>query len=278
MTTDPRVDMISFTGSTASAARRWRPASATLKKVSMELGGKNPAAHLSRRRYRRGARCRRLRRLFQRRRMLQRRLAPAPASQRSPRSFVAALAERAREVPRSAIRSIPRHQVGAIISADHLGKIEGHVAPPSKAGANVRAGGERLASNGLFMAPTIVDERTTCNGDRQRGSVRPGRGRSHLRLRSTKRSRSPTAPTTASPPASGAATSTRRSASAAESAPARCGPTRSWTARRNCRSAATSQSGVGRELGRNAVADYTEEKTFHVHNGPRTSWWLPRGA
>jgi len=38
------------------------------------------------------------------------------------------------------------------------------------------------------------------------------------------------------------------------------------------------QSGVGRELGRNAVKDYTEEKTFHVHTGPRTSWWLPRGA
>ena len=25
-----------------------------------------------------------------------------------------------------------------------------------------------------------------------------------------------------------------------------------------------------------AVKDYTEEKTFHVHRGPRTSWWLPR--
>jgi betaine-aldehyde dehydrogenase len=36
------------------------------------------------------------------------------------------------------------------------------------------------------------------------------------------------------------------------------------------------QSGVGRELGRNAVKDYTEEKTFHVHTGPRTSWWLAR--
>ena len=38
------------------------------------------------------------------------------------------------------------------------------------------------------------------------------------------------------------------------------------------------QSGVGRELGRNAVKDYTEEKTFHVHNGPRRGWWLPRGG
>ncbi len=38
------------------------------------------------------------------------------------------------------------------------------------------------------------------------------------------------------------------------------------------------QSGPGREPGRNAVADYTEEKTFHVHTGPRTSWWLPQGT
>ena len=37
------------------------------------------------------------------------------------------------------------------------------------------------------------------------------------------------------------------------------------------------QSGLGRELGRNAVKDYTEEKTFHLHSGPRTSRWLPRG-
>jgi acyl-CoA reductase-like NAD-dependent aldehyde dehydrogenase len=34
------------------------------------------------------------------------------------------------------------------------------------------------------------------------------------------------------------------------------------------------QSGLGRELGRNAAADYTEEKTFHVHNGPCANWPL----
>jgi betaine-aldehyde dehydrogenase len=39
-----------------------------------------------------------------------------------------------------------------------------------------------------------------------------------------------------------------------------------------------SQSGVGRELGRNAVKDDAEEKTFHVHTGLRTSWPLPRGG
>ena len=31
-----------------------------------------------------------------------------------------------------------------------------------------------------------------------------------------------------------------------------------------------------RELGRNAVKDYTEQKTLHVHLGPRTYWRLPR--
>jgi len=37
----------------------------------------------------------------------------------------------------------------------------------------------------------------------------------------------------------------------------------------------TKQSGLGRELGRNAVADYTEEKTLHFHTGPQTARWLP---
>ena len=38
------------------------------------------------------------------------------------------------------------------------------------------------------------------------------------------------------------------------------------------------QSGVGRELGRNAGKDYTEEKTFHVRRCRRTSWLLTRAA
>ncbi|WP_368855941.1 aldehyde dehydrogenase family protein [Escherichia coli] len=33
------------------------------------------------------------------------------------------------------------------------------------------------------------------------------------------------------------------------------------------------QSGLGRELGRRAVEDYTEEKTIQFHRGPRTGWW-----
>jgi acyl-CoA reductase-like NAD-dependent aldehyde dehydrogenase len=36
------------------------------------------------------------------------------------------------------------------------------------------------------------------------------------------------------------------------------------------------QSGVGRELGRHAVEDYTESKTLNMHIGPRTAWWMAR--
>jgi acyl-CoA reductase-like NAD-dependent aldehyde dehydrogenase len=33
------------------------------------------------------------------------------------------------------------------------------------------------------------------------------------------------------------------------------------------------QSGLGRELGKGAVEDYTETKTIQIHRGPRTGWW-----
>ena len=36
------------------------------------------------------------------------------------------------------------------------------------------------------------------------------------------------------------------------------------------------QSGLGRELGRHAVEDYTETKTLNMHIGARTNWWMPK--
>ena len=43
LTTDPRVDMVSFTGSTARGGRSWPRPRPTLKKVFLELGGKSAA-------------------------------------------------------------------------------------------------------------------------------------------------------------------------------------------------------------------------------------------
>ncbi len=36
------------------------------------------------------------------------------------------------------------------------------------------------------------------------------------------------------------------------------------------------QSGLGRELGRHAVEDYTETKTLNMHIGARTAMWMPQ--
>jgi betaine-aldehyde dehydrogenase len=36
------------------------------------------------------------------------------------------------------------------------------------------------------------------------------------------------------------------------------------------------ESGLGRELGRFAIDEFTELKTIQLHLGPRTNWWLPR--
>ena len=113
------------------------------------------ADRLRRRRPRCGARRLPVRRLFQRRRMLQRRF--AHLLQRAiAEDFVAELAERTRQVPVGDPLD-PETKVGAIISADHMGKIERHVAAAQAAGARLRSGGERIASDGLFMAATIVD-------------------------------------------------------------------------------------------------------------------------
>jgi betaine-aldehyde dehydrogenase len=156
MTTDPRVDMISFTGSTAVGRAAMAAASATLKKISMELGGKNPqivfadadleaaidacvfGAYSNA-----GECCNAGSRILLHRDIVE--------------EFVASLVEKSSAV-RVGDPLDPETNVGAIISADHLVKIERYVAAARDAGATVRTGGERLASDGFFMAPTVVDQ------------------------------------------------------------------------------------------------------------------------
>jgi acyl-CoA reductase-like NAD-dependent aldehyde dehydrogenase len=273
MTTDPRVDMISFTGSTAVGRAAMAAASATLKKLSMELGGKNPQivfadadweaaldACVFGAYFNAGECCNAGSRL-----LLQRSIAG---------DFVAALAERAAEVevgdPLDA-----QTKVGAIISAEHLAKVEGHVAAAIRAGASLRAGGERLASNGLFMAATVVDgvaPTMAIARDEVFGPV--------------------VVALTFDTPEEAVALANDASYGLSASVWSRDVDTLMGVARQlragtvwantfmdgapELPFGGYKQSGLGRELGRRAVEDYTEEKTFHVHNGPRTSWWLPR--
>jgi acyl-CoA reductase-like NAD-dependent aldehyde dehydrogenase len=275
MTTDPDVDMISFTGSTGVGRAAVAAGAATLKKVSMELGGKNPQlifpdadmdaaldAATFGAYFNAGECCNAGSRLL---------LHSSIAD-----DFLAGLAERAKTV-RVGDPLDPETRVGAIISADHLGKIEGHIRAAEQGGAKVRAGGSRLESNGLFMAPTIVDKVTTAM-DIARAEV--------------------FAPVVVAltfdtlEQAINLANATDYGLSASvwsrdvDTAIGVGRGVRAGTIWVNTFMDGTPelpfggyrQSGIGRELGRNAVKDYTEEKTFHVHTGPRTSWWLPRGA
>ena len=154
MTSDPEVDMISFTGSTAVGRAAMAAGAATLKKVSMELGGKNPQvifpdadmdaaldAATFGAYFNAGECCNAGSRL----------LLHADIAE----EFLAGLAERSKLV-KVGDPLDPETRVGAIISADHLGKIESHVKAAREGGASVRTGGARLDSSGLFMAPTIV--------------------------------------------------------------------------------------------------------------------------
>jgi betaine-aldehyde dehydrogenase len=245
-------------------------AAVSLKKVSMELGGKNPQivfpdadmeaaldAAVFGAYFNAGECCNAGSRL-----LLHRDIAG---------KFVAGLIELSRKV-KVGDPLDEDTKVGAIISADHLAKIEGHVAAAVHAGANLRLGGERLASDGLFMAPTVVDNvgpAMNIARDEVFGPV----------VTVLSFDTADEAVALANQPAYGLSASVwSRDIDIVTSVGRKL---RAGTVWANTFMDGTpelpfggyKQSGLGRELGRHAVADYTEEKTFHLHSGPRTSWW-----
>ncbi|MEM7721712.1 MAG: aldehyde dehydrogenase family protein [Pseudomonadota bacterium] len=159
MSTDPRVDMVSFTGSTAVGKRITAAASGTLKKVSLELGGKNPQV-----------------------------IFPDADLDQAADAIAFGVYFNAGECCNSGSRVIvhedvadaltdkvvalsrkvafgdpldPATQVGAIISEDHLGKIDGYVQAAKADGASVPIGGEVLQVDGMagrFYQPTVVTQ------------------------------------------------------------------------------------------------------------------------
>ncbi len=157
LSTHPDVDMVSFTGSTAVGKRIVAAASGTLKKVSLELGGKNPQvvfpdADLDQAadaitfgvHFNAGECCNSGSRVI-----VHEDVAGALTDK------VVALS---RKVPFGDPLD-PRTQVGAIISPEHMEKIDGYVRQAESAGAAVALGGGALAPEGLsgqFYQPTVV--------------------------------------------------------------------------------------------------------------------------
>jgi len=188
--------------------------------------------------------------------------------------FLAAACDRAATVPVGDPLD-PVVKVGAVITPAHLAQIGHHVEAARSAGAAVMLGGARVATPvGHFMAPTIVSRVEPAMAIAREEIFGPVLSVMTFR-------------TAAEVVAIANDTVYGLSASVwsrnidtcfAVSRGVRAGTV--WVntfmdGAAELPFGGFKQSGVGRELGRNAVADYTEEKTLYFHTGPRTNWWLP---
>ena len=156
LTAHPHVRKLSFTGSTAVGKRLLAQSAATLKHVSLELGGNAPfivfddadldaaveAALASK--YRNGGQtCVCANRLF----------VQAGAYD----AFAERLAGAAARL-KVAEGFTPGAEIGPLISAAARDKVEAHVADALARGATLLTGGHRHALGGLFYAPTVLKD------------------------------------------------------------------------------------------------------------------------
>lgn len=272
MVSHPLVEMVSFTGSTRVGKMTMAAASDTLKKVSMELGGKNgqivfPDADLAAAAdaavfggfFNAGECCNAGSRLI---------VHEAIADE-----FVAAVRALTAKV-RVGDPLDDATKVGAMISPEHAGKVCAYVDAAIDGGGRIRGGGARLASNaGHYLAPTLIEGITddmAIAREEVFGPVLPV-----LTFESIEK-------------ALHIANNTPYGLSAGvwSASIDTC-----MTVARGVRSGTVwvntfmegypelpfggyKQSGLGRELGKRAVEDYTEEKTIQFHRGPRTGWWV----
>jgi len=274
MTIHPDVDMVSFTGSTGVGRLTMANAAKTLKKVSLELGGKNPQivfpdadldafvdAAVFGAYFNAGECCNAGSRLI---------LHKSIAS-----DVIARIAALSTKV-KVGDPLDPATQVGAIITPQHLEKIASYVSAATTAGATIAHGGDALNFGmGQFMGPTILADVTPDMAVAREEVFGP--------VLSVL-----TFETTAEAISIANAIDYGLSAGVWSRDFDTCltvgRKVRAGTIWMNTFMDGASelpfggykQSGQGRELGRHAVEDYTETKTLNMHIGARTSWWMPR--
>lgn len=153
---DPRIDGISFTGSTAVGAEVMRLAASSIKRVALELGGKNAsvvfadadmakaaASAVASGFGNAGQSCSARSRL-----LVERRAIPA---------FSSAFAEAAARL-RTGPALDPKTSLGPLISAAHRNAVDRNIALAREAGARLVIGGAMPAGEGFFYPPTILSE------------------------------------------------------------------------------------------------------------------------
>lgn len=273
LVTHPDVDMLSFTGSTAIGKQAVAKSAQTLKKVSMELGGKNPQiifsdcdfdaavdAAVMGIYFNAGQCCNSGSRVLVHESIAER--------------FTAAVVERSKAVV-VGDPLVAGVQVGAITTEKQLDTILTYIDGARDAGAKVALGGARIASRGLYIEPTVITGVTPSMAIAREEVFGPV-----LAVLTFKTLEDAVA----------LANSTLYGLSAAvwsrdfDTCLAAARGIKAGTVWINTFLEGHAElpfggyreSGIGRELGRLATEDYTETKTLHMHLGARTDWYVPR--
>jgi len=270
----PDVDMISFTGSTDVGRRVIDASKSNLKKVELELGGKNPQlvfadadldaaldAVVFGVYFNMGECCNSGSRL-----LVQRSIAD---------EFIARVVDRSKTVPVGDPLD-PATKVGAIATDEQFNKIVELVDSGRAEGADLLLGGSRLdTERGRFMSPTVfagVESTMRIAREEIFGPV--------LSVLTFDTPEEAARIANATPFGLSAGVWTRDLDTAIGMSRAiRAGTI--WVntfldGYPELPFGGYKESGIGREFGRFSIDAFTELKSVQMHLGPRTSWWTPR--
>jgi betaine-aldehyde dehydrogenase len=175
LSTDPRVDLVSFTGGLATGKALMAAAAGTVKKVALELGGKNPNivfadADLE------VALDYALTAVFLHSGQVCSAGARLVVEESIHDQFVDALVERAERI-RLGGPFDEKAETGPLTSAAHRDKVEAYVAAGIAEGAVLRCGGKRpddpALAEGFYYLPTVLDHCTSAMSVTQDESFGP---------------------------------------------------------------------------------------------------------
>ncbi|MFJ8001819.1 aldehyde dehydrogenase family protein [Streptomyces sp. NPDC096310] len=162
LSTDPRVDMVSFTGGLVTGRHIMAAAAPTVKKVALELGGKNPNIVFADAAYE-AAVDYALTAIFLHSGQVCSAGARLLVQEELHDTFVADMVERARAIPLGGPFD-EYARTGPLISAAHRAKVEAYVEAGLAEGAVLRCGGARpddpALRDGFYYLPTVLDECT----------------------------------------------------------------------------------------------------------------------
>jgi acyl-CoA reductase-like NAD-dependent aldehyde dehydrogenase len=152
----PGVDKIAFTGSTEVGQIIMRSAADTLKKVSLELGGKSPNIIFADADVETAAKVA-LMGIFWNQGEMCTAGSRILVEDSVHDAFMDTLVGRAQKsMPGDPLD--PKTRLGALISEEHINRVMKYVDAGKTSGAKLLAGGERITDGGYFMKPTVFDD------------------------------------------------------------------------------------------------------------------------